>query len=123
MHVRYSYLLFLILTLLLAACGGQGSGEVNGNWTGTFSSGSSIALQLTQSGSAVEGKAIVAGVADFPATLTGTYAGGRLSLSGQDNVGAVNVEASVSSGAMQGNYAAIDPATNTPITMTFSASR
>lgn len=84
MHYSYNYLVLFLLTLVLAACGGQTAGGLNvsGNWSGQISGPGGTApltLQLTQSGANVGG---TLGLNQGQLSVTGTIVGNLISLSG-----------------------------------------
>lgn len=102
MSHRYPYLLVVLLTLFLAACGGQGAGDVSGTWSGEITeTQEAFSLQLTQSGTTLNGNFTVQGAQ--PVQMTGTVAGNLISLSVQGSGGSVSIEASVSGNSLQGN--------------------
>lgn len=99
---------FLVLAILLAACGGQLStgGGVSGTWTGTFTSTSApFALELSQTGASLSGTLTVG---ENAVAMTGTTAQGPtdtlVSLSSQ-GPNPVRLEASVSGDSMRGTLA------------------
>ena len=100
MRYRYSYLIALLFTLVLAACGGQTASDVSGTWNGTNTVGSPLTLQLTQNGTNLSGTFSVPGEAAIP--MNGTVASNLVSLSAQDSSGSLNLEASVNGDSMQG---------------------
>ena len=98
-----SYLTLLLLTLVLAACGGQtgASTDVTGNWSGQLSGpGGSVpfSMQLTQSGADVEGILNLEG--EIP--ISGTVVGNILTLSVDAEDGSIRIDSSVSGDTMQG---------------------
>ena len=105
MHYRHSYVVLLVLTLVLAACGGQSAGDVSGTWTGEISGPGGqapMSLQLTQTGTSVSGS-ITLGEGTLP--VTGTAANNLVSLAGQDASGSLQLSGSVSGNTMQGTIA------------------
>lgn len=104
MSYPYSTLTLFLLAFILTACGGQVAGgtDVNGNWTGQISGPGGTApltLQLTQSDTTVNG---TLGLGDEQLRVTGAPAGNLISLSGQDQNGALQLEGGVSGTDMQG---------------------
>lgn len=104
MRPPYTYIVLFLLTLILAACGGQVAGgtDVSGNWTGQISGPGGAApmtLQLTQNGTGIAG---TLGLGGEQLGVTGALAGNLISLSGQDTDGTLQLEGSVSGTAMQG---------------------
>lgn len=103
MRYRHSYLVAL-LTLVLAACGGQTAGDVSGTWTGTATNtGAPLTLQLTQDGTSLSGTISLNGSAGIP--MTGTAASNLISLSYQDASVSIQLEAGVDGDSMQGTIA------------------
>jgi hypothetical protein len=97
------YITLLLLTLVLAACGGQtgASTDVTGSWSGQLSgpSGSApFSMQLTQSGTNVEGTLNLEG--EIP--ISGTVVGNVLTLGVEAEDGSIRIDGSVSGDSMQG---------------------
>ncbi len=120
MRHRYSYLIALLLTLVLAACGGQTAGDVSGTWNGTIANtGAPIVLQLTQSGTSLSGTLSLAATTGIP--VTGTAADNLVSLSYQDTSLSLQIAASVNGSSMQGTITATD--TEGTFSSSFTASK
>lgn len=88
---------------MLAACGGQtgASTDVTGSWSGQLSgpSGSApFSMQLTQSGTNVEGTLNLEG--EIP--ISGTVVGNVLTLGVEAEDGSIRIDGSVSGDSMQG---------------------
>lgn len=121
MRHRHGYLILLLLTLVLTACGGLASNDVSGTWNGTITNtGAPMTLQLTQDGTSLSGTLSVSGPPALP--LTGTAAGNLVSLSYQDTSLSVQIEASVDGSDMKGTLS-LNLVDGTSGSSTFTASR
>ncbi len=119
----YTYLALFLLTLVLAACGGQTAGgtNVSGNWSGQISGPGGTApltLQLTQTGTNVSG---TLGINQGQLSVTGTVAGNLVSLPGGGADGTLGLEGSVGGTTMQGTINAT--AGGETVSVAFSATK
>lgn len=122
MHYRHSYLIVLLFTLILAACGGQTAGDVSGTWNGQISGPGGqapLSLELSQTGTSVSGSITLG---EGTLALTGTAANSIISLAGQDASGSLQLEGSVNGDTMQGTIV-VTAADGSGGTVDFTASR
>lgn len=120
--MRYHFL--LVLTLFLAACGGElgTDGGVSGTWTGQISGPGGqtpLTLQLTQTGVSVEGSMTLSGAS---LALTGTAVNNIISLSNNNARNSVQLEGSVDGDVMEGTIAVMQANEETDTTA-FTATR
>ena len=102
MRYRYSFLLAVLLSLFLAACGGQGATNVSGTWSGNITDSEGqvpIVLELTQSGSSINGTITLSGQ---QGTLSGSIANNLVTLATQGSGGSLTFDGSVEGNTMQG---------------------
>ncbi len=84
----------------LCACGD--SAGIEGSWVGTLADGEPVALEITQGAPDVEGELTVEEFEDRP--VTGTFVDGALDVNANDDMGAINFNATVSGDSMTGSF-------------------
>lgn len=111
-----SFVVILALAALVGGCAGTSSpqapagppADVAGRWTGGMvgPGGSSVQMQLSQTGTAVSGNIQVPGRADVSGPLTGTVSGNTVRFkltSGYGSTGELNVSGNTITGMVAGN--------------------